>query len=411
LARKLGQIVARSDRRWLVRVYLGRDHQSRRRKYHNRTIRGGLRAAQGYLNNRLRERDLGREIEGAQITCNEYFDRWLQMAAKPKLRSKSYRDYEALLGRYIRPKLGGRMLPALTPLDIQGLYHGMHERGLSGRTIRYAHAVLHSALEQAVKWRLLLQNPSAGVELPKQARSEMRVMTPEEVRRFLQQALATRYGVVFAVAVTTGMRPSEYLALRWADINWNCGTVTVARTLEKGSGGWRFADTKRARSRRVIKLQNWVTGLLSRSHDLQLVRNTLSTAAAGQMFKTNSGQPINSDYLARQFKQILHQAGLPRMRLYDLRHTAATLALIAGVPAEVLSEQLGHASAAFTLDVYAHVLPHMQEEAATRVETLLYPTARGALRSIKTGQRKPVRPARFGNTKVEQKRRNTLKAG
>jgi integrase len=295
--------------------------------------------AQRYLNNRLRERDQGRESEGAAITCNEYFDRWLEMAAQPKLRRKTYRDYEALLRRYIRPKLGDRMLRGITPLEIQGVYHGMHERGLSARTIHYTHAVVHSALEQAVKWRLLLQNPSAGVELPQQARSEMRVMTAEEVRRFLQQALTTRYGVVFALAVTTGMRPSEYLALRWADINWDCGTVTVARTLEKGSTGWRFADTKRARSRRVIKLQSWVVKLLRNLHDLQLVKGTLNPTAAGQIFKTDSGQPINSDYLARQFKKVLHKIGLPAMRLYDLRHTAATLALSAGVPAKVVSEQ------------------------------------------------------------------------
>ena len=403
--------MARGDRRWLVRVYLGRDHQTRRRKYHNRTIRGGLRAAQRYLNSRLRERDQGREIEGAQITCNEYFDRWLQIAAQPKLRRKTYRDYEALLRRYIRPRLGERMLPGLTPLDIQGAYQGMRDRGLSARTIRYTHAVLHSALELALKWRLLLLNPAAGVQLPKQTRSEMRVMTPEEVRRFLRQALMTRHGVVFALAVTTGMRPSEYLALRWADINWGCGTVTVARTLEKGREGWQFAETKRARSRRVIKLQSWVVRLLRDLHDLQLVRSILSPAAAGQVFKTICGQPINSDYLARQFKRILRQAGLPAMRLYDLRHTAATLALSAGVPAKVVSEQLGHATSAFTLDVYSHVLPHMQEEAATRVESLLYPTRRRGSKSISAGQRKPIESARFGNTKSEQEPSKTLEAG
>ncbi len=411
LARKTGQIVARGDRRWLVRVYLGRDHQTSRRKYHNRTIRGPLRAAQRYLNNRLREREQGRELEGVEISLNEYLDRWLQMAAKPKLRSKTYRDYEALLRRYIRPTLGGRMLRGLAPLDVQGVYQDMHERALSARTVCYTHAVLHSTLEQAVKWRLLLQNPSAGVELPKQSRSEMRVMSADEVRRFLHHALTTRYGEVLALAVTTGMRPSEYLALQWQDIDWTCGTVTVRRMLEKGSGGWKFAETKRARSRRVIKLQSWVVRLLRDLHDLQLARSILSPAAAGQVVKTDSGQPINSDHLARQFKRILRQAGLPVMRLYDLRHTAATLALAAGVPAKVVSEQLGHASSAFTLDVYSHVLPHMQEEAATRVETLLYPTARGALRSIKTGQRKPVKPVRFGNTKVEQERRKTLEAG
>jgi integrase len=116
LARKQGQIVARGDRRWLVRVYLGRDRQTRRRLFHNRTIRGPLRAAQRYLNARLREREEGRNLEGAEISLNEYLDRWLEIAARPKLRAKSFVDYESLLRRYIRPALGDRMLRGLSPL-------------------------------------------------------------------------------------------------------------------------------------------------------------------------------------------------------------------------------------------------------------------------------------------------------
>lgn len=410
MARKVGQIVSRGDRRWLVRVYLGRDRQTRRR-YHNRTIRGGLRAAQRYLNQRLRERDQGWEIEGSAITCNEYFDRWLQLAAQPRLRAKSYRDYAALLRRYIRPRLGDRMLRSLAPLEIQGVYQEMHERGLSARTIGYTHAVLHSALEQALKWRLLLQNPSAGVQLPKQTRSQRRVMTAEQVRRFLRYALATRYGLVFAVAVTTGMRPSEYLALRWDDVDWNRGTATVARTLEKGRGGWTFADTKRASSRRVIKLQEWIVERVRQSYELSLVESTPHPAAAAQVFTTMIGQPIDSDYLARRFKQLLRQAGLPAMRLYDLRHTAATLALAAGVPPKVISEQLGHASSAFTMDTYSHVLPHMQAEAAIRVGALLYPGRRGERKAVLPGRRKPPQQFPFGNMKSDHGPRNTRAAG
>jgi hypothetical protein len=122
LARKMGQILARGKRRWLVRVYLGRDRQSHRRIYHNRTIRGGLREAQRYLNARLRERDLGKNLEGNAIICNEFLDRWLRLAAQPKLRHKSYQDYQALLARYVRPKLGNVRLGGLTPLDIQAIY-------------------------------------------------------------------------------------------------------------------------------------------------------------------------------------------------------------------------------------------------------------------------------------------------
>lgn len=408
LARKQGQIIARGERRWLVRVYLGRDRQTRRRRYHNRTIRGPLGAAQRYLNARLREREQGRDLVSSELTLNEYLDRWLEMAARPKLRAKSYSDYESLLRLYIRPALGERMLRGVSPMEIQGVYQRMHERGLSSRAVRYTHAVLHAALEQAIKWRLLLQNAATGVELPKASRREMRVMTPEEARQFLRAAMKTKFGVLFALALTTGMRPSEYLALRCSDIDWQQGTATVSRTLEKRSG-WTFAETKRARSRRLVKLQSWVIRLLHRTYAFVSVAGTPNQTAA-QLFSTNSGEPVNSDYLARQFKGILHRAGIPSMRLYDLRHTAATLALAAGVPAKVVSEQLGHATSAFTLDVYSHVLPHMQSEAAKKVETLLA-VSKHDLKTIPKCRRRPPQSFHFGNTKTEQERAIRSKAG
>jgi integrase len=370
LARKRGQIISRGKRSWLVRVYLGRDQVTGRRRYHSRTIAGRLRDAQRYLNSRLDRQAEGRELVDARITLNQFLDRWLAIAARPKLRTKSYRDYKALLDRYIRPALGERLLSRLTPLDLQNAIHAMNERRLSARTVRYTHAVLHSSLDQAVAWRMLSRNPSTGIALPKLSRSEMRVFTPEQARHFLCHALKTQYGSLFALALTTGMRPSEYLALRWADIDWANESVTVSRTLEKGRG-WKFAETKRARSRRTVKLQSWVATLLRQQQALETKKGSEYSASAVQIFQTTHGRPLNSDYLARQFKKILRAAGLPEIRLYDLRHTAATLALAAGVSPKVVCEQLGHANSAFTLDVYSHVLPHMQAEAAQRVEAVL----------------------------------------
>lgn len=208
----------------------------------------------------------------------------------------------------------------------------------------------------------------------------MRVLSTEQSRIFLEAALKTHYGPVFAVAITTGMRPSEYLALKWStDVDWGRGTMSVVRTLERTAGHWRFAETKRARSRRVIKLQEWVLEVLKqqRARSSERRRRTVTVPeAADLIFTTPAGRPIHSDKLAQRFKAILRQAGLPNLRLYDARHTAATLALAAGVPPKVLSEQMGHTSAAFTLDTYAHVMPHMQAAAATRVEALLFPQSR-----------------------------------
>jgi len=138
MARKVGQIIARGDRRWLIRVYLGRDHETKKRNYHNRTIHGPMREAQAYLTKKLRERDLGRDLEGAKISLNEYLDRWLETAVRPRVRAKTFQDYQGILRRYVRPTLGERVLTGMRPLDLQTMYQQMSERDLSARTVRYA---------------------------------------------------------------------------------------------------------------------------------------------------------------------------------------------------------------------------------------------------------------------------------
>lgn len=396
LARKTGQIVGRGRHRWLVRVFLGRDRETRRRRYLSRTVHGPVRQAQSYLNKVLRERDLGRRVEGVTVTLDEFLDRWLDNAAKPKLRDKSYESYESLLRRYIRPVLGERILSAITPLDVQDAYQRMIDRGLSARTVRYTHSVLRSAMRQAIRWRLQAQDPTDGAQLPRLRRREMRVLSADHSRAFLSAALKTHYGPVFAVALTTGMRPSEYLALKWQDIDWDRGTVSVVRTLERSAGCWRFAETKRARSRRIIKFQDWVLETLKDLQGRTTQRIGSSEPDAAELvFTSAAGHPIYSDKLAKRFKAILRQVGLPVIRLYDLRHTAATLALSAGIPPKVVAEQLGHASAAFTLDIYSHLLPHMQSEAAERVEALLYPSSGLIVKATSPNQRKPAKSSRF----------------
>lgn len=162
--------------------------------------------------------------------------------------------------------------------------------------------------------------------------------------------------MVNRVALTTGMRPSEYLGLKWQDLDWTRQTVSVVRSIRRLNGKWYFSDTKRLRSRRPVKLQSWIVSLL---HDLhtKVSAQDFYPEARDLIFTTPSGQPISTDYLAKYFRSILYLVGVPRLRLYDLRHSAATIALAPGVSHKVVFEQLGHASTTFTLDTYAHVLP------------------------------------------------------
>jgi integrase len=304
---------------------------------------------------------------------DEFLDHWLKTAVRPKVRAKTYRDYAAMLRRYIRPTIGARILASLSPLEIQAAYQVMNDRKLSARTVRYAHAVLRAAFRQAIRWQLLLIDPTQGVELPREQCREMSVLTTEQARSFLRTASHSPHACLFAVALTTGMRPSEYLALCWRDIDWDRGTISVVRTLHRNEGQWTFWDTKRVCSRRVVKLQMWVLDLLCKLKGGAVEAGApCESVFAELIFTTSRGEPINEEYLVKKhFKPLLREAGLPNIRLYDLRHTSATLALTVGVAPKVVSEQLGHASAAFTLDTYSHVLPHMQEEAASKMEAAL----------------------------------------
>ena len=369
MPRRAGQIIARGERTWLVRVFQGRDAVTRKRRYLNKTVHGLRRDAQEVLNRALAERDLCRGLQPTDLTVADYCTHWIETAAKPKVRPKTYADYAGLLARHVVPVIGRLPLGRLKPLDIQSVYTAMHLRGLSSRTMIYAHAVLHSALKQAVKWRLLPDNPAANVDLPRRRRRQMSVLTLDQARIFAKACEGESYGTLFLLALTSGLRPSEYLALEWKDIDWTTGSVRITKTLERLRGGaWRFADTKRAGSRRVVKLQDSVLKRLDQD------RWQLSEPKATDLlFTDDDGQPLHRRSLIRRhFKPLLRRLDLPDIRLYDLRHAAATLALTAGVPTKVVSEQLGHASAAFTLDVYSHVLPHMQDAAAAKVETLLF---------------------------------------
>jgi hypothetical protein len=198
MARKVGQIVRRGARTWLVRVYNGRDPESKKRKYLNQTVHGGLRDAQSHLNKMLGERDRGRSLDSSKQTLNQYLDRWLEVCAKPRLRAKTFQDYEGLLRRCVRPRLGGKTLTTVTAFDIQILYRELLTGGLSARSIRYTHAVLRSALKQAVRWNLILANPADLVDLPRQNRRRVGVLSVEQARTFIKAITGHRYEALFS---------------------------------------------------------------------------------------------------------------------------------------------------------------------------------------------------------------------
>ncbi len=369
-----GQITKRG-KSWTVRIFLGRDANGKR-KYFNKTIHGTKKDAQKYLTAKTREKDLGVFIEPASIYLNDFLNRWLEEIAKNKLRERTFDNYESLLNCHVRNKLGSKRLSDIQAYEIQKLYNEMKKANYSPKTIRHVHNVLSSALKQAVRWKMLMQNPCDICELPRMEKTEMMYFTPEETAKFLDVAKDDKFFPAFLLAIETGMRPEEYLGLKWKDIDFEQKTLSVRRALVvKKGGGYIFTEPKTKKSRRSIPLSNTLINAL-KSHRRKQLEERLKLGADYEnldlVFASEIGTPLlHGNLLRRHFKPIRDKAGLPKIRLYDLRHTTATLLLSAGENPKVVSERLGHASIVLTLDTYSHVLPTMQKSATNKIEKLM----------------------------------------
>lgn len=377
--RRSGQIIERKKGAvYVIRAFDRRDATGKRR-YFNKTFHGTKKQAQKWLNDALVRLDNGEVWEAIPLTVDEYLDRWLKDAAQPRLRLRVAGDYAARLKLHVRPHIGSQKLADVSALDLQAIYMKLTERGLSARSVRYTHAVLSSAFKQAVKWGLLERDVTRLVDLPKQQRREMQVLTKEQTAAFLQAVANDRHALLFTLALETGMRPEEYLALQWKDVDWQRGAVSIQRALVESRGGndWAFEEPKTAKSRRIVPLSRSLLTRL-RAHKTAQLEARLKLGADWQdhdlLFTSEIGTPFSPNNLRkRHFKPALKRAGLPEsLRLYDLRHTTATLLLASNVHPKIVSERLGHSSITLTLDTYSHVLPGMQADATAQLESLLF---------------------------------------
>jgi integrase len=254
----------------------------------------------------------------------------------------------------------------------------MQLKGLSARVVRHTHSVLHNALKQAMKWGMLQRNPTDLVELPKVARAEMQVLSPEDASSFLKAASDMPFGLVFELALLTGMRPEEYLALQWSDIDFVREVATVQRALVRRKRVWSFEEPKTLRSRRTVPVP-LPSRMLLRLGDHKRRQAERCLKASGNweahnlVFSGTNGSPLAIPNLTyRYFRPIQEKAGLPQIRLYDLRHTCATPLLMADENPKVVSERLRHSTIVLTLDTYSHVLPTMEQQATEKLEKMLY---------------------------------------
>jgi integrase len=317
--------------------------------------------------------------EDENMTFGEYLDRWLKDSVRGSVRQSTYDRDKILLEKHVEPVLGNRKLKNLTPLDLQSLYRDRLDVGLSASTVHKIHVILHKALSQAVRWNMVPRNVSEAVKAPRPTPREMHPLSPEEARRLLDAARDDRYGALYVLAVTTGMRQGELLALRWSDVDLEDpehATVSVRRTLTRNGGRVAFGEPKTKKSRRSIRLTPQAVHALRKHLERQLREIGMlgdRYEDQGLLFATDTGGPINpSNLRQRSFLPLLEKAKLPKVRFHDLRHTCATLLLTQGTHPKFVQELLGHATIAITLDTYSHVLPSMGDQTAKAIENALF---------------------------------------
>jgi integrase len=236
--------------------------------------------------------------------------------------------------------------------------------GLSAKTVANVHGVLHRALEQAFRWRLVPANIADLVDPPRVARRQMHALSPEQARHVLAVAEGDPLEPLYRLAITAGLRLGELLALRWPDVDLEQRTLSVVATLEQRHGHEPIvAEPKTSRSRRQLVLGDAVVNAL-RAH-------RLSQPGIGFVFTRGDGRPLSRSIVDKAWTRLNARASVPRVRFHDLRHTSATLLLGRGVHPKIVSEMLGHATVAITLDLYSHVTPTMQREAAVAMDELL----------------------------------------
>ena len=302
-----------------------------------------------------------------------------QSEVEASLWKKTHAQYEQIFQRYIQPRLGKIKITNLRPDIIQDLYDQMVKDGISPRTVQLTHAVLRRCLYRAVRLGLLASNPARATSPPRPALKEMRILDDNKIQQLLlaASAIQPRNTALYQLAITTSMRQGELLGLKWQDVNWAQSSIRIQHQLYYfGNEGPEFSQPKTNARVRTLLIGQTTLAVL-RDHQS---RQNEEIQRAGErwqnhdlVFPSTVGTPTNPHNLLKQYKRLLQLTGLPNIRFHDLRHTAASLMLNNGVPLLVASRRLGHAYPSITLDVYGHMVPSMQEEAARILDELVTP--------------------------------------
>ena len=374
-----GQLKQRGDQTWLIRIFLGstKVEGERKRHYYNETFHGSRKDADRRRRELLTQADQGLLLPGGEVdTVDGYAKAWL---LGHRVAERTLADYHGTLKRYILPHLGFVKIRELNATHIKSMLHELLDRNLSARTVRMAHEVLRNMLESAVEENVIPFNPARGravsKALPKRRKKERTTLQPDDVPTFLEAAEEDRLSALWHVLLLGGLRPEEALALRWSDLSDD--TVVVRRVLADKSKDWpKYKLPKSDRSHRPVvlpeaavkELRAWRRAQLS--EHMAAVEWNDSPEDGELIFTDQNGNPLRQHQLFYPFKALLERAALPDMRLYDLRHSHATLLLAAGAPLEAVKQRLGHSTIVLTSDTYGGWSEDAQKRAAEAMQKL-----------------------------------------
>jgi len=367
-----GSIREKSKGSWQIQIYTGTGPDGKLHR-HFETVRGRKGDAQRRLTELLSSLDKGVYTPPGRLTVAEHLHQWLEGYVKTNCSQKTLDGYENIAQHHLIPTLGQVQLKSLHPQAIQG-YYGKACQNLSPRTVHKHHRLLKQALKYAVRQGYLGRNPCEMVDPPSWKRRTMRTLTPSEVEAFFDEAIQSYYYPVYYTAVSTGLRQAELLGLRWRDIDLDMLSISVSQVLYKRQGVCQFKEPKTTHSRRRVSMTPKLALFL---REYKAERESLywqlgqPLTLDSLVFAHVDGTPLDPSVLSHEFARIAKRAGLVGVRFHDLRHTFASLMFLRGAKPKVISEALGHASVAFTMDTYSHIIEGMQEDAMALLDEVL----------------------------------------
>ncbi len=372
-----GTIYQRADGTWTAKVtYEDQMGRTQRKSLYAKTEKEILAKKKSF------EKSIERGVIAAdKLKVSDWLNTWLETYKKPSVKQNTYEGYDRVIKKHLIPTIGSIYLKDLRPEHIQAMINEKSVRGnlltggpLQPRMVEYIYTVLHVALEQAYKNQIIIYNPCDMVTKPQKVKKEFNCWTADQANTFLAAMRGERDYIIYLLALTTGLRRSELIALRWADVDMKHNLLSVKQVMVRVRGGYKFQEPKTIKSKRTIHISNKVVKALK---EWKRQQNIEKAAYPGEynekdlIFCSIMGEPVNPESVSRNFKKDLEAAKLPEIRFHDLRHCHASMLLERGTDLKTISDRLGHSTITMTADIYSHITDKLQAQAVKSLDDVL----------------------------------------